>query len=182
MAETVEQTHPDILTSQLVTQTSLSSPRVTWWSLRWSSIVIIFTARTQERKSRAGLATDLPAQHNTWETPASGVCRSWWPPGRCPCRSHAGRLWCSHSEGPRGPFLRKPALRRWSPRSQNTYQRSAGQGSEGGQHLSGRACSSVMELSRCLLHPCPSLRAPTPLSAPAKEAARGYSCAPPFVF
>lgn len=50
------------------------------------------------------------------------------------------------------------------------------QGSECGWHLSYRDCISVMDLSLCLLHSCPSLRTPTPLSAPAKAVACGPSC------
>lgn len=52
------------------------------------------------------------------------------------------------------------------------------QGSERGGHLSYGDCSSVMDLPPFLPHSCLSLRAPAPLSAPAKEAAHGPSCAP----
>lgn len=72
--------------------------------------------------TQGGKPTPWQAQHGTLDILASGVCRSWWPPGQRPCRNPSGRLWCSHSEGFHGLSLQKLFQCRWSPRSLSIYQ------------------------------------------------------------
>lgn len=72
--------------------------------------------------AHGGKPTNLQAQQDTLDIPAGGVCRSWWPPGQCPCRSPFGMLWCSRSEDLHGLSLQKLFRCHWSPRSLSIYQ------------------------------------------------------------